>query len=76
MTGFATSSVDLPLEGAVARQEAAALVDRREHGQAVHARELEVLGAGARCDVDDPRALVQRDLVPRDHAVDVALLRG
>jgi hypothetical protein len=42
----------------------------------VHAGELEVLGARARGDVDDPGALVERDLVPRDHAVRHAFLRG
>ena len=65
-----------PLEGPVARQEAAGLVDRRQHRQAVHARELEVLGARARGDVDDPGALVERNLVPRDHAVWGPCLRG
>ena len=49
--------------------EAPGLVDRREHRQVVHARQLEVLGAAARCDVDDAGALVDRDLVPGDHAV-------
>ena len=33
------------------------------------AGELEVLGAAARGDVDDPRSLLDRDLVPGDHAV-------
>ncbi len=37
--------------------------------------ELEVLGPRARRDVHDPGALVERDVVPRDHAVDDALLR-
>ena len=35
----------------------------------MHAAELEVLGAGARGDVDDAGTFVQRDLVPRDDAV-------
>ena len=64
-----------PLVGAVAGDEAAGLVDRREHGKVVHARELEVLGAGAGRDVDDAGALVEGDLVPRDHPVDDPLLR-
>ena len=33
------------------------------------ARQLEVLGAGAGRDMDDPGSLVQRDLVPGNHAV-------
>ena len=41
----------------------------------MHARQLEVLRAGARRDVDDPGALGERDLVPRDHPVDDPLLR-
>ena len=49
--------------------EAAGLVDGHEHRQVVHARELEVLGAAARRDVDDAGALVERDVVPRDHAM-------
>ena len=35
----------------------------------MHAGQLEVLAAAARRDVDDPRAFVDRDLVPRDHPV-------
>src|SRR5436309_11398132 len=46
-------------------QEAAALVDGREDRQVVHARELEVLGTGARGDVHDPGPLVERDFAPR-----------
>jgi hypothetical protein len=43
----------------------------------VDAGELEVLAAAARGDVDDPRALLDRDLVPRDHPVlDLAPGRG
>src|SRR6266498_5016310 len=38
------------------------------------ARELEVLGTRTRRNVDDPRALVECDLVPRDHAVSNLLL--
>ena len=49
--------------------EDAGLVDRHEHRQLVHAAQLEVLGARARRDVDDARALVERDVVPRDDAV-------
>src|SRR5204863_7328545 len=59
---------------AVVGKHPARLVDRREHGQAVDARELEILGAGARRDVDDARALIERNLVPRDHAVLDAVL--
>src|SRR5207302_9154856 len=66
----------LALERAVAGQEAARLVDRREHRQVVHARELEVLGARARGDVDDPFSLVEGDVVPGNDAVADALLRG
>ena len=62
-------------ELAVGRGHPPRLVDRREHRQAVHARELEVLGARARRDVDDAGALLERDLVPRDHAVRDVLLR-
>ena len=58
-----------PVQPAVVVVEAAGLVDRHQHRQVVHAPELEVLGAAARRDVHDPGALVERDLVPRDHAV-------
>ena len=75
MTGSSTSSVVMPCEEAVAGVDAAALVDRHEHRQVVDLRELEVLGAGARGDVDDPAALVERDLVPGDDAVHDPLLR-
>ena len=57
------------VQPAVVVVEVAALVDRRQHGQAVHARELEVLAAAARRDVDEPGAFVERDLVPRDDAM-------
>ena len=67
------------LVGGVARREAvqpavlvvepARLVDGREHGQVVDARELEVLRAAARGDVDDAGALVDGHLVPRDDAM-------
>ncbi len=46
-------------ELAVRRQHAPCLVDRREHRQVVNARELEVLGARARRDVDDAGSLLQ-----------------
>ena len=39
-------------------------------------REVEVLRACAGRDVDDPRSLVEHDLVPRDHPVDDSLLGG
>ena len=57
------------VQPAVVVVEAAGLVDRRQHRQAERAAELEVLGAGAGRDVDDPGALLERDLVPRDDAV-------
>ena len=57
------------VQPAVLGQEAAALVDRRQDGQVVHLRQLEVLGAGARRDVDDAGPFLERYLVPRDHAV-------
>ena len=47
----------------------ARLVDRHEHLQSVLLPQLEVLGAGARRDVDDAGAVVERDLVPRNHTV-------
>ena len=59
-----------------ARKHAPGLVERREHGKVVDPRELEVLGAGARSDVDDARPLVQSDVVPGDDAMDDSLLRG
>ncbi len=75
MTGSATSVVERPWKSPNRRQHPARLVDRRDDGQVVDARQLEVLGAAARRDVDDPRALVERDLVPRDHAMHDARLR-
>ena len=57
------------VQPAVVVVEAARLVDRHQHGQVVHARELEVLGAAAGRDVDDAGALVERHLVPRDDAM-------
>ena len=42
----------------------------------MNARELEVLRARARGDVDDAGALLERHLVPRDHAVDDSRLGG
>ena len=62
-------------EPAVLGRETARLVDGHEHGQVVPLRELEVLGAGARGDVDDPGALLERDVVPGDDAVLDALRR-
>ena len=76
MIACAAPSVVSPSNGAVAGQEAAGLVDRRQHRQAVHARELEVLGTRARRDVDDPGALVERDLVPGDDAMPDPFLGG
>ena len=57
------------MQPAVVVVEAAGLVDRHQHGQAVHARELEVLRAGAGRDVDDAVPSVECHLVPRDHAM-------
>ena len=42
----------------------------------MHAREIEVVGAGAGRDVDDAGAFVDRDLVPRDDPVREPFLRG
>ena len=57
------------VQPAVVVVEPARLVDGREDGQVVDARQLEVLAAAARGDVDDPRALVDGDLVPGDDAM-------
>ena len=59
----------MPVEPAVLVVEAAGLVDRRQDREVVHAGQLEVLAAAARRDVDDPRAFIDGDLVPRDHPV-------
>ena len=58
-----------PVQPAVLLVEVARLVHGREHGEVVLARELEVLGAAARRDVDDAGARREVDVVPRDHAV-------
>ena len=58
-----------PVQPAVRVVEVAGLVHGREDGEAVLARQLEVLAAAARRDVDDARPLVERDLVPRDDAM-------
>src|SRR5262249_59697766 len=58
-----------PVQPPVVVVEAAGLVDRRQHGQAELAAELEVLAAAAGRDVHDPRAFLERDLVPGDDAV-------
>ena len=65
----AASRVESAVQPAVVVVEAAGLVDRHQHRQAVLLRELEVLAAAAGRDVDDARALVERDVVPGDHAV-------
>ena len=57
------------VQPAVVGEEAAGLVHGHEHGQVVHARELEVLGAAARRDVDDARALLHGHVLPGDDAV-------
>ena len=59
---------------AEARQVVAVLVERRDDRQAELLAQLVVLGARAGRDVDDARALVLADLVPRDDAVLVAEL--
>ena len=64
-----------PVQPAVVVVEASGLIHGRQHVEAVHLRELEVLAAAAGRDVDDARALVERDLVPRDHVV-LHLSRG
>ena len=58
-----------PVQPAVRVVEATRLVHRGEHGELVHEPQLEVLLAGAGGDVHDARALFERHLVPRDHAV-------
>ena len=49
--------------------EATRLVDGGEHGEVVDTAELEVLLPRSGSDVDDAGPLLERDLVPRDHAV-------
>ena len=49
--------------------EAPGLVHGREHCQPERAPQLEVLDTTAGSDVDDPRALLERDLVPGNDAV-------
>ena len=56
-------------EPPVARIEAARLVDGREHGEVVRARQLEVIASTPGRDVDDPGALGELDALPRDHPV-------
>ena len=58
-----------PVQPAVAVVEAPRLVHRAQDREPVDAAELEVLLAGAGSDVHDPGALLERDLIPRDHAV-------
>ena len=58
-----------PVQPAIRVVETARLVHRREHREVVEEAELEVLLAGARCDVDDAGSLLERDLVPRDDPV-------
>ena len=58
------------------REKPAGLVHGNEHGQVVHARQLEILRAGAGRDVHDATPFVERDVVPRDHAVLYPLQRG
>ena len=58
-----------PVQPAEAVVEAPRLVDRLHDLEPVHLRELEVLVSAAGRDVDDARALVERDLVPRNDAM-------
>ena len=58
-----------PMQPAVRVEEPAGFVNRHQHGQVVDHAELEVLLPGAGRDVDDPCSLLERDLVPRDHAM-------
>ena len=58
-----------PVQPPVAVVEAARLVDGREHREIVDPAELEVLLTRAGSDVDDPGAILERDVVPRDDAV-------
>ena len=55
-----------PLERTEAGHHSPGLVDRRDHRQVVHPRQLEVVGPGAGRDVNDPRPFGQRDVVPGD----------
>ena len=57
------------VEPAVLGKEVAGLVDRHQHLQSVLLPQVEVLGAGAGRDVDDAGAVVERDLIPRNHTV-------
>ncbi len=59
------------VQPAVVVVETSALVDRREHGKAERAAELEVVRTGSGRDVDDAGSLLllEVDLVPRDDAV-------
>ncbi len=67
-TAISQSSVTRQISG-VSQVEAARLVDGRQHRQVVDLSELEVLLARPGRDVDDARALLERDLVPGDDAV-------
>ncbi len=58
-----------PVQPAVRVEEAAGFVNRHQHRQVVDLAELEVLLPGAGRDVDDPGPLVERDVLPRDHAM-------
>ena len=67
---------DVPArERAEAVQEDPRLVERGDDRQPERAAELEVLGAAARCDVDDAGPLVLPDLGPGDHPVLVRHVR-
>ena len=61
----ATSWASCPVSQPKPVVVAAVLVERRDDRQPERLAELEVLRAGARRDVDDARALVLADLVPR-----------
>ena len=64
-----------PRERAEAVQEDPGFVERGHDRQPERAAELEVLGAAARCDVDDARPLVLADLGPGDDPVLVRNVR-
>ena len=55
-------------------QHASGLVERSEHRKVVDPRQLEVLRARTRRDVDDARPLVEHDVVPRNHPMHDPLL--
>ena len=61
-----------PVQPAIVVVEVAGLVHWHQHGEVVDLRQLEVLGPGARDDVDDPSPLIERGVVPCDDPMVVA----